>query len=169
MCLGMTHEEVIAWLASRRSARTATCRRPGIRFRQAARRSPSEERRAPDPGVRDEGLLQPGPGRGRPGGPVRGSAKAYCRIFERCGVKYSRGGERSRHDGRGGLTRVHGPSPAGEDQVALCGTCGYAANLEMAVPVSPSRRFRRVAGGSFHAGRPDDRRGVRLFWVSRRR
>ena len=34
MCLGMTHEEIMTWLASRRFAHTGICLRYGIRFRQ---------------------------------------------------------------------------------------------------------------------------------------
>ena len=36
MVLGMTHEEIITWHAARRSAPTATCRRPGTRSRPSS-------------------------------------------------------------------------------------------------------------------------------------
>ena len=58
--------------------------------------------------------------------------EAYCRIFERCGLKYmiiqahsgSMGGSQSEEF----MVRT----PAGEDQVVSCDKCGYAANMEKA-------------------------------------
>ena len=69
MCLGMTHEEVIAWLAAReiRSYRDL----PQIWYQiQTKERDEARPKsgRAADAGVLDEGLLHPGPGRRRPGG-----------------------------------------------------------------------------------------------------
>jgi prolyl-tRNA synthetase len=57
---------------------------------------------------------------------------AYCRIFDRCGLKYmvidadsgAMGGSQSQEF----MVRT----PAGEDQVVSCHACGYAANLEKA-------------------------------------
>jgi prolyl-tRNA synthetase len=57
---------------------------------------------------------------------------AYCRIFDRCGLKYmvidadsgAMGGSQSQEF----MVRT----PAGEDQVVSCDACGYAANLEKA-------------------------------------
>src|SRR5438270_8213609 len=57
---------------------------------------------------------------------------AYCRIFDRCGLKYmvveadsgAMGGSQSREF----MVRT----PAGEDQIVSCETCNYAANLEKA-------------------------------------
>jgi len=56
----------------------------------------------------------------------------YCRIFDRCGLKYmiieadsgAMGGSQSQEF----MVRT----PAGEDQVVSCDACGYAANLEKA-------------------------------------
>ena len=58
--------------------------------------------------------------------------EAYCRIFDRCGLKYmiieadsgAMGGSQSQEF----MVRT----PAGEDQVVSCDTCNYAANLEKA-------------------------------------
>jgi len=58
--------------------------------------------------------------------------ETYCRIFERCGLKYmvidahsgSMGGSQSQEF----MVRT----PAGEDQVVSCEKCGYAANMEKA-------------------------------------
>jgi prolyl-tRNA synthetase len=57
---------------------------------------------------------------------------AYCRIFDRCGLKYmvveahsgAMGGSQSREF----MVRT----PAGEDQVVSCESCHYAANMEKA-------------------------------------
>jgi prolyl-tRNA synthetase len=57
---------------------------------------------------------------------------AYCRIFDRCGLKYvvveadsgAMGGSQSHEF----MVRT----PAGEDQVVSCEKCGYAANLDKA-------------------------------------
>ncbi|MBV9624299.1 MAG: proline--tRNA ligase, partial [Acidobacteria bacterium] len=58
--------------------------------------------------------------------------QTYCRIFDRCGLKYlvieadsgAMGGSQSEE------FMVY--TPAGEDQVVSCAKCGYAANLEKA-------------------------------------
>ncbi len=59
--------------------------------------------------------------------------KAYCRIFDRCGLKYM---TVEAHSGAMGGSQSHEfmvASDAGEDLVAMCPKCGYAANLEKAV------------------------------------
>ncbi len=58
--------------------------------------------------------------------------RAYCRIFDRCGLKYV---IVEAHSGAMGGSQSHEfmvLSDAGEDQVATCSRCGYAANLEKA-------------------------------------
>jgi prolyl-tRNA synthetase len=57
---------------------------------------------------------------------------AYCRIFDRCGLKYV---VVEAHSGAMGGSQSHEfmvKSAAGEDFVAQCPACGYAANLEKA-------------------------------------
>ena len=57
---------------------------------------------------------------------------AYCRIFDRCGLKYV---AVEAHSGAMGGNVSHEfmvPTDAGEDAIALCDGCGYAANLEKA-------------------------------------
>jgi prolyl-tRNA synthetase len=57
---------------------------------------------------------------------------AYCRIFDRCGLKYV---AVEAHSGAMGGSVSHEfmvPTDAGEDSIALCDGCGYAANLEKA-------------------------------------
>ena len=66
--------------------------------------------------------------------------RAYCRIFERCGLVYS---VVEAHSGAMGGSQSHEymvASEAGEDLVAVCPGCGYAANLEKAaaVPAKPA-------------------------------
>ena len=65
--------------------------------------------------------------------------KAYCRIFERCGLEYT---VVEAHSGAMGGSQSHEfmvESDAGEDFIAICKDCGYSANLEKAVsvPVPP--------------------------------
>jgi prolyl-tRNA synthetase len=65
--------------------------------------------------------------------------KAYCRIFERCGLDYT---VVEAHSGAMGGSQSHEfmvASDAGEDLVAICRSCGYSANLEKAVanPTAP--------------------------------
>src|ERR1035441_4058238 len=67
--------------------------------------------------------------------------KAYCRIFERCGLQYT---VVEAYSGAMGGSQSHEfmvASDAGEDFVALCQGCGYSANLEkaVAVPSQPGR------------------------------
>jgi len=64
---------------------------------------------------------------------------AYCRIFDRCGLEYV---IVEAHSGAMGGNQSHEfmvQSSAGEDFVARCKSCGYAANLEKAasVPSAP--------------------------------
>jgi prolyl-tRNA synthetase len=58
---------------------------------------------------------------------------AYCRIFDRCGLKYA---VVEAHSGAMGGSQSHEfmvSSEAGEDYVVKCVQCDYAANLEKAV------------------------------------
>jgi prolyl-tRNA synthetase len=58
---------------------------------------------------------------------------AYCKIFDRCGLKYM---IVEAHSGAMGGSQSHEfmvASNAGEDLVVHCRNCGYAANLEKAV------------------------------------
>src|SRR5438477_12885497 len=64
--------------------------------------------------------------------------KAYCRIFERCGLDYI---VVEAHSGAMGGSQSHEfmvASDAGEDLVATCAKCGYAANLEKATSKLPA-------------------------------
>ncbi|HEX7513260.1 MAG TPA: proline--tRNA ligase, partial [Candidatus Methylomirabilis sp.] len=142
MCLGMTHEEVIAWLASReiRSYRNLPQTWYQIQTKERDEARPkSGVLRTREFVMKDSYSLD----RDVAGLEVQYEAhrQAYCRIFERCGVKYSVVESDPGMMGGAGSHEFMAPSPAGEDQVALCGTCGYAANLEMAVSRVPAPAF----------------------------
>jgi len=58
--------------------------------------------------------------------------KAYRKIFDRCGLKYFVVGASSGAMGGTGSEEFMVKSSAGEDTVAYCDSCGYAANVEVA-------------------------------------
>ena len=58
--------------------------------------------------------------------------KAYRKIFDRCGLKYFVVGASSGAMGGTGSEEFMVKSTAGEDTVAYCESCGYAANVEVA-------------------------------------
>jgi prolyl-tRNA synthetase len=57
---------------------------------------------------------------------------AYVRIFGRCGLKTVQVDAHSGAMGGSGSTEFMVPTDAGEDLIASCESCGYAANTEMA-------------------------------------
>lgn len=59
-------------------------------------------------------------------------AEAYRNTFTRCGLQFFVVGASSGAMGGTGSQEYMVESPHGEDTVALCGKCGYAANLEIA-------------------------------------
>ncbi len=142
LCLGMTHEEIMTWLASReiRSYRDLpqTWYQIQTKLRDEAR---------PKSGILrtrefimkdsysfdrdDEGLRES----------YRLHEEAYHRIFSRCGLKFYQ--VESDPGMMGGATahEFMAPSPAGEDEVALCDSCGYAANVELARGLPPAADF----------------------------
>jgi prolyl-tRNA synthetase len=72
--------------------------------------------------------------------------QAYCRIFERCGLRYL---VVEAHSGAMGGSQSHEfmvETDAGEDFVAVCSGCGYAANLEKAVAEPSAPRAEDPAG-----------------------
>ncbi|HET6515284.1 MAG TPA: proline--tRNA ligase [Thermodesulfovibrionales bacterium] len=138
MCLGMTHEEIMTWLASKeiRSYRDL----PQIWYQIQTK-------------LRDEARPKSGILRTREfimkdsysfdastdglDACYRLHAEAYHRIFNRCGLTFYQ--VESDPGMMGGATahEFMAPSQAGEDEVALCGRCGYAANVELALSVPP--------------------------------
>ncbi|OGU70693.1 MAG: proline--tRNA ligase [Ignavibacteria bacterium RBG_16_34_14] len=65
--------------------------------------------------------------------------QAYRKIFDRCGLKYFVVGASSGAMGGSGSEEFMVKSDAGEDTVAHCDNCGYAANVEVAESKVPSR------------------------------
>jgi prolyl-tRNA synthetase len=57
---------------------------------------------------------------------------AYGRIFDRCGLTYWKVESDTGYMGGSGAHEYMAPSSAGEDEVALCDRCDYAANVEKA-------------------------------------
>jgi prolyl-tRNA synthetase len=69
--------------------------------------------------------------------------KAYRKIFDRCGLKYFVVGASSGAMGGTGSEEFMVKSEAGEDTVAYCSSCGYAANVEVAVSiVTPQKEIK---------------------------
>jgi prolyl-tRNA synthetase len=141
MCLGMTHEEVIAWIASKeiRSYRDL----PQIWYQiQTKERDEARPRsgvlRTREFLMKDSYTLDPDTE--ALDRSYRAHHDAYCRIFERCGVRYIVVDSDPGMMGGSGSHEFMAPSAAGEDDVALCAACGYAANVELArgVPTTPA-------------------------------
>lgn len=57
---------------------------------------------------------------------------AYCRVFDRCGLKYVVVHADNGAMGGSGSQEFMVKSPIGDDKIALCGKCGYSANAELA-------------------------------------
>ncbi len=133
MCLAMTHEEVMTWLAAKelRSYRDL----PQIWY-QIQTKMRDEAR--PKSGVLrtrefimkdsysfdadDEGL------------DINYSlhAEAYHRIFQRCGLKFYQVESDPGMMGGNVSHEFMAPSPAGEDEIVRCEACSYTANIEVA-------------------------------------
>ncbi|MBI5098110.1 MAG: proline--tRNA ligase [Nitrospirae bacterium] len=143
MCLGMTHEEIITWLASMeiRSYRQLPQMWYQIqtKFRDEAR---------PKSGIlrtrefimkdsysfdRDEEGLAVS---------YQKHAEAYHKIYERCGLKFYQVQSDPGMMGGAAAHEFMAPSPAGEDTIVLCKKCGYAANTELALSVPPSQKLK---------------------------
>jgi prolyl-tRNA synthetase len=151
MCLGMTHEEVVAWLASRevRSYRDL----PQIWYQiQTKERDEARPRsgvlRTREFLMKDSYTLDPDAAALEVS--YAAHKEAYGRIFDRCGIRYVVVQSDPGMMGGWGSHEFMAPSAAGEDEVALCGACGYAANVELArgVPVpatSPDCKREEVA------------------------
>ena len=136
MCLGMTHEEIMTWLASReiRSYRDM----PQVWYQIQTK-------------LRDEARPKSGILRTREflmkdsysfdiseealDKNYQLHSEAYHKIFERCGLSFLMVESDPGMMGGGVSHEFMAPSPAGEDEVALCGKCGYSANVELALSV----------------------------------
>jgi prolyl-tRNA synthetase len=151
MCLGMTHEEIITWLASMEihsyKQLPQMWYQMQTKFRDEAR---------PKSGIlrtrefimkdsysfdRDEEGLAVS---------YQKHAEAYHKIYERCGLKYYQ--VQSDPGMMGGATahEFMAPSPAGEDTIVLCKKCGYSANTELALSVPPPQKLKGDEVGAIH-------------------
>jgi prolyl-tRNA synthetase len=142
MCLGMTHEETITWLAS---AEIRSYRDLPQMWYQIQTKLRDEAR--PKSGILrtrefimkdsysfdvDEEALDHS---------YKLHEEAYRKIFKRCGLDSY---QVESDPGMMGGAMAHefmAPSPVGEDVVVLCDSCGYAANVELARSVSPKPEF----------------------------
>src|SRR5437764_177603 len=141
MCLGMTHEEVIAWLAARaiRSYRDL----PQIWYQiQTKERDEARPRsgvlRTREFVMKDSYTLDPDVAAlDRSYAAHEG---AYRKIFERCGLRFRVVQSDTGMMGGLGAHEFMAPSAAGEDEIAICNGCGYAANVELArgIPEPPA-------------------------------
>src|SRR5438046_921293 len=141
MCLAMTHEEVIAWLAAReiRSYRDL----PQIWYQiQTKERDEARPRsgvlRTREFVMKDSYTLDPDVAAlDRSYAAHEG---AYRKIFERCGLRFRVVQSDTGMMGGLGAHEFMAPSAAGEDEIAICNGCGYAANVELArgIPERPA-------------------------------
>jgi prolyl-tRNA synthetase len=141
LCLGMTHEEVVAWLAAReiRSYRDL----PQVWYQiQTKERDEARPRsgvlRTREFLMKDSYTLDPD--LAALDKSYADHERAYRRIFDRCGLTYYVVQSDVGMMGGLGSHEFMAPSAAGEDEVALCAGCGYAANVELArgVPEAPA-------------------------------
>jgi prolyl-tRNA synthetase len=133
MCLGMTHEEVVAWLAAReiRSYRELpqvwyqiqTKERDEARPRSGVLRTREFWMKDAYTLDVDEAALAVAYDRQK---------AAYVRIFTRCGLVFHVVESDVGMMGGLGAHEFMAPSEAGEDEIARCPACGYAANVELA-------------------------------------
>src|SRR6266852_1115260 len=142
MCLGMTHEEVVAWLAAReiRSYRDL----PQIWYQiQTKERDEARPRsgvlRTREFLMKDSYTLDPDTA--ALDRSYAAHESAYRRIFERCGLTFHVVQSDTGMMGGLGSHEFMAPSEAGEDEIAMCAQCGYAANVELARGVAVAPRF----------------------------
>nr|AUN36922.1 bacterial type prolyl-tRNA synthetase [uncultured bacterium] len=133
MCLGMTHEEIFTSIA--RNSINSYRQLPQVwyqiqtKFRDEARPK-SGLLRVREFTMKDaysfdvdrEGLDKS----------FQDEYQAYCKIFDRCGVKYTAVEASSGAMGGSQSTEFMARTNAGEDLIAVCEKCGYAANVEKA-------------------------------------
>jgi prolyl-tRNA synthetase len=133
MCLGMTHEEIFTAIA--RHAISSYRQLPQVwyqiqtKFRDEARPK-SGLLRVREFTMKDAysfdvdraGLDQA----------FQDQYDAYCRIFARCGLRFTAVEASSGAMGGSQSTEFMVRTPAGEDLIVVCEACGYAANIEKA-------------------------------------
>jgi prolyl-tRNA synthetase len=143
MCLGMTHEEIITWLAS---IEIRSYRQLPQMWYQMQTKFRDEAR--PKSGIlrtrefimkdsysfdRDEDGLAVS---------YQKHADAYHKIYERCGLKFYQVQSDPGMMGGAAAHEFMASSPAGEDTIVLCKKCGYAANTELALSIPPPQKLK---------------------------
>lgn len=109
--------------------------------------------------------------------------EAYKRIFTRCGIKFSIVEASSGAMGGSASNEFVARTPAGEDLIASCANCGYAANLEKATSRLPPVQDQRELDApeefptpgvrtiedltTFPGGAPADRQIKTLVYMSK--
>ncbi|KAF0185762.1 MAG: prolyl-tRNA synthetase [Nitrospirae bacterium] len=133
MCLGMTHEEIMTWVAAKelRSYRDL----PQIWYQiQTKLRDEARPRggilRTREFIMKDSysfDVDQAGLDRN-----YQKHAEAYHRIFQRCGLLFYQVESDAGMMGGAMSHEFMAPTPAGEDEIVICKSCGYMANTEVA-------------------------------------
>ena len=142
LCLGMTHEEVVAWMAAHEVHSYRDLPQIWYQIQTKERdeaRPKSGVLRTREFVMKDSYTLD----RDMAGLDAQYEAhrQAYCKIFDRCGLRYAVVESDPGMMGGAGSHEFMAQSLAGEDQVALCRSCGYAANVELAVSRPPAPAF----------------------------
>ncbi len=151
MCLAMTHEEVMTWLAAHDLRSYRDLPQIWYQFQTKLR----DEAR-PKSGIlrTREFIMKDSYSFDRDEAGLDRSydihLDAYKKIYSRCGLKFLVVQSDMGMMGGTGAHEFMAPSPAGEDEVALCDACGYAANVELAEsvplqPTFPAWQFEEVA------------------------
>ncbi len=142
MCLGMTHEEVVAWLAAKdvRSYREL----PQVWYQiQTKERDEARPRsgvlRTREFWMKDAYTLDVDEA-GLDAAYER-QKEAYARIFRRAGLAFHVVESDVGMMGGAGAHEFMAPSAAGEDEIARCPACGYAANVELARSIPRAAAF----------------------------
>ncbi len=81
--------------------------------------------------------------------------QAYRKIFDRCGIKYFVVGASSGAMGGSKSEEFMVKSDAGEDTVAYCEHCGYAANVEVANSIVPSVARQEISKEVYEISTPN--------------
>ena len=133
MCLAMTHEEIMTWLAAHDLRSYRDLPQIWYQFQTKLR----DEAR-PKSGIlrTREFIMKDSYSFDRDEEGLDKSydihLDAYKKIYSRCGLKFFVVQSDMGMMGGTGAHEFMAPSPAGEDEVALCDSCGYAANVELA-------------------------------------
>ena len=138
MCLGMTHEEVMASIARRELRSYKQLPQIWYQIQTKFRDEPRPKSgllRVRQFLMKDSYSFDLGP-EGLDESYEK-HHRAYCRIFERCGLRFLTVEAHSGAMGGSQSQEFMVESDAGEDWVAQCPGCGYAANLEKAESVAP--------------------------------